>query len=88
MNTFLSIAKMLALLPYLLMGIEQVHADAPGSTKKQLALESLGLASNAATAILPGKQAEITAATQLASTAIDAVVSTANQLGVFKKAIK
>lgn len=88
MNTFLNIAKMLSLLPYLLMGIEQIHADASGATKKQLAMESLGLASTAEGAILPGKQAEITAATQFASVSIDAVVATANQLGVFKKAIK
>jgi hypothetical protein len=87
MNVFLNFSKMFSLIPYLIMGIEQFHSDLPGASKKQLAMEALGLAANTAATLAPGKQEEIGAATQLASTGIDAFVATANQLGIFKKSI-
>jgi len=48
--------KSLNALPYIVAGIQQIHAEAPGASKKQLALDSLGLATAAAGAILPAEQ--------------------------------
>ena len=85
---FANFSKLFALIPYLVAGIEQFHSDLPGASKKQLALEALGLAANSGSVLVPGQQQAISAATQLASTGIDASVAFANQLGVFKKTIK
>ena len=49
--------SLVQLIPAVIMGIQQIHTDAAGATKKQLALESLGLATAAADAILPPDQA-------------------------------
>lgn len=71
--------KLLALIPYVVSGIEQIHSDnKTGAEKKQLALEALGLAANTATAIDGKDQAAIQAATALASTTIDGVKAVYN----------
>jgi hypothetical protein len=71
--------KLLSLLPYVVSGIEQIHGDAKtGAEKKQLALEAVGLGSNAAAFIDPKDAPAIAAATQLASTTIDGVKSVYN----------
>lgn len=64
-------------------GIEQIHKEAgtPGATKKQLALDSLALATGAAGAALPQFAPEIQAATALAGGAIDLIVAGYNQFG-------
>ena len=49
--------NLLSALPYIISGIQQIHSDAAGATKKQLALEALGLATATAGAILPPEQA-------------------------------
>ena len=49
--------SLVQLIPAVVMGIQQIHADAAGATKKQIALESLGLATAAADAVLPPDQA-------------------------------
>lgn len=54
------------------MGIQQIHADAAGATKKQLALESLGLATAEADAVLAPEQKAIADAS---SNLIDEFVS-------------
>lgn len=73
------IFQMLQLLPVIVTGIEHIHGDAKtGAEKKQLAMESLGLASGLAGAVDPSQQAIIDASTQLASTAIDGVVAVMN----------
>ena len=76
----------LQFLPFIVAGIEHIHAEAPGATKKQMAMDALGLASTVATGVLPEEhQAAVAAATQLASTTIDGVVKTFNAAGVFQK---
>ncbi len=50
-------ANLLTALPYIIAGIQQIHKDAAGATKKQLALESLGLATAVAGVVLPPAQA-------------------------------
>ena len=73
------LARVLGLLPMigpLVAGIQQIHGDAvAGATKKQMALEALGLAKGAAGVVLPGSQPEIDAASGLASSMIDAWVN-------------
>jgi hypothetical protein len=44
------------LIPALVMGIQAIHQNSAGATKKQIVLESLGLATAAADAILPPEQ--------------------------------
>ena len=36
--------NLIGAIPYVVMGIQQMHAEVPGATKKQLALQALGLA--------------------------------------------
>ena len=67
--------KTLTVLPYIVMGIQQIHADAKGATKKQLALESLGLATAAADAIIPGQQPQVDAFSTAISSIIDNLVT-------------
>jgi hypothetical protein len=71
--------KILSLIPYIVSGIETIHGDTKsGADKKQLAMESLGLAAGAAEAADPGQKPSIIAATQLASSTIDGVVAVYN----------
>jgi hypothetical protein len=71
--------KLLSLIPYVVGGIEQIHGDAKtGAEKKQLALEALGLAENAAAAADEKDAPAIQAAAALASTTIDGVKSVYN----------
>lgn len=55
--------NLVSLLPAVIMGIQQIHTDASGATKKQIALESLGLATAAADAVLAPEQKAIADAT-------------------------
>ena len=55
--------SLVQLIPAVVMGIQQIHADAAGATKKQIALESLGLATAAADVVLPPQQKAIADAT-------------------------
>jgi len=76
----------LQFIPFVVAGIEHIHGEAPSATKKQMALDALGLASTVATGVLPEEhQAAVAAATELASTTIDGVVKTFNAAGVFQK---
>jgi hypothetical protein len=84
MNVLLKIFSLLPLIPGVVQGIEAIHGSAKsGAGKKQLAMESLGLASGVAGAVLPGDQAEISAVTNVVSSAIDSTVSLFNQFGWF-----
>jgi len=73
------LARVLGFLPLIgpvVAGIQQIHGDAvAGATKKQMALEALGLAKGVAGSVLPGSQPEIDAASGLASSMIDAWVN-------------
>lgn len=64
--------SLIQLIPAVVMGIQQIHGDAAGATKKQIALESLGLATAAADVVLPPDQKAIADAT---SNLIDNFVS-------------
>lgn len=78
--------QILQLAPIVVAGIEHIHHSAPGATKKDLALQSLGLASGVAGAVLPEHQQTINAATELAGNVIDGVVKTLNAAGVLQRA--
>jgi len=72
-------ARTLSFLPLLgpiIQGIEAITAEAhtPGATKKQMALDSLKLATGAAGVALPEFAPEIQAANELAGGAIDLIV--------------
>lgn len=74
-----------ALAPQIIAGIETIHADAPGETKKQIALQSLQLATGTAAAVLPGPEGEAAkAAGGALGVLIDQFVGLFNKLGVFK----
>ena len=86
MNVFLQILfRGFANLPYIIAGIQQLHGDLPGATKKQIALDALGLAKVGAQIADPQQQAAIEAATKTASAAIDGTVETLKAAGVIKK---
>jgi len=83
MNWLQGILKALTLVPVIVSGIEQIHAGAAGSTKKQMAQEALGLAAGIADIIDPAQQPNIDAVAGLISQTIDATVSAFNLIGVF-----
>jgi hypothetical protein len=83
MNWIAMLMKSLQLLPLLIAGIEHIHGEAPGATKKQMALDALQLATAGASVVDPGDQPAIDAATQLTSNVIDGVVDVFNKTGVF-----
>lgn len=79
------LAKLLAslpLIPAIVNGIEQIHGGIKdGATKKQIAMQTLGLATAVAGAVIPGEAVEVTAASDLASVVIDGVVAAFNKTG-------
>ena len=82
MNWLNKILGILPLVGPVVSGIENTHGSSmAGASKKQLALQALGLAYGVASSVIPGDQAEIDAATQLASFAIDTTVSLFNKKG-------
>lgn len=73
------VMQMLALLPYIVSGIEHIHGDAKsGAQKKQLAMEAVGLGANVASVADPKDQPVIAASQKLASDTIDNVVAVMN----------
>ena len=83
MGIFAKILAQLPLLPGIISGIEYISKEAgtPGATKKQMALDALGLATGVAGVALPGFAPEIQAASELASGAIDLIVKGFNVAG-------
>lgn len=82
MGILMRILGFLPLIPSIVQGVEQIHGNAlSGADKKTLAMQSLGLAQAVADTMIPGEKAEVDAATQLASTTIDAVVAAFNTAG-------
>lgn len=65
--------SLIQLVPLTIIGIQQIHSDTvAGVTKKQLAMESLGLAGVVSSNLLTGSNATLAAGTaQLASSMID-----------------
>lgn len=79
MNWLNYLLRGLTLVPTVVQGVEQMHAGAPGATKKQLAMEALGFGSVVANSVLPPElQPAADAAAQLASATIDGVVAVMN----------
>lgn len=76
MNVLAHILQVLPMLPAIVSGVELIHGNAlNGASKKELAMQALGLSSAVAAAALPEEQAAIQAATTLASSSIDGVVA-------------
>lgn len=73
--------KALQFAPVVVAGIEKIHGEAPGATKKQMAMDALGVASGTASDVLPQDQPAIDAATALTSSVIDGVVRCYNVSG-------
>lgn len=70
------LVQALAMVPYVVSGIESIHGSTiSGASKKALAMQALGLSSSVAEAMDPGQAPVIQAATQLASSTIDGVVA-------------
>jgi hypothetical protein len=68
--------NLLSLIPYIVQGIQVLHAEAPGTTKKQLALDALGLATAGAAAVLPAEQAaQANAVSSAVGSVIDSLVA-------------
>lgn len=69
----------LPMLPSIITGIEIIHGNAVnGATKKELAMQALGLSTAVASQALPEDQAAIDAARTLASNSIDGFVALLN----------
>ncbi len=84
MNWLSRLMQSLSVLPVLVAGIEKIHGEAPGATKKQMAIDALNLASGVASIALPGETLAIQAATELAGNVIDGLVKTFNATGLFQ----
>jgi|ERR1700732_2825396 hypothetical protein len=83
MNWITLLLRALQLVPVVVAGIEHIHGEASGATKKQMAMDALALASNSAGILDPGDQPAIDAATQLTSNVIDNTVAVFNAAGIF-----
>lgn len=83
MNWITLLLRALQLVPVVVAGIEHIHGEASGATKKQMAMDALALASGSAGILDPGDQAAIDAATQLTSNVIDNTVAVFNAAGIF-----
>jgi hypothetical protein len=86
MNIFANIFRFLPLVQYVVAGVEQVHSDAPGATKQQLAKEALGLAVSTGEelgSVIPGGAPVVDAAGSVANVLIDQTVALFNALGMF-----
>jgi hypothetical protein len=74
-NILKYVLQALALVPSVVQGVETIKAEAPGTTKKDLALQSLMLASGVAGAVDPKDTETIALTTQLIGNAIDGSVA-------------
>lgn len=77
------LTQLLSLIPTIIVGVEKIHGGVKdGKSKKQLALEALGLAVTGATGLVPSQlQPAIGAAQDLAGTVIDKTVELFNKIG-------
>jgi hypothetical protein len=71
MNWTEFLAKIFTLVPYVVAGINTVHAEKDSATKTQIASDTLAIASQAASTILTGANAQASAA---ASAAVNAAI--------------
>jgi hypothetical protein len=84
MNWLKMLMSIFTVAPYVVAGIEQIHGEAKGSTKKQMAMDALALATGVASGVAPQEKPAIAAASKLASDVIDGVVATFNATGLFQ----
>jgi hypothetical protein len=83
---FASIMKLVNLIPVICAGIEHIHGDSKaGADKKQLAKESLALATGVAGYALPQFGNEIGASSAAVDQMIDSTVAMMNTAGIFSK---
>jgi hypothetical protein len=80
------VSKLLAAVPVAVVGVEAIAGEKDGATKKQMALDSLGLSAAVAELVAPEHKPIIEAATNTVSQAIDGIVAVANTAGDFNKA--
>lgn len=83
MNWLSYLMRALQLMPLIVAGIEHIHGEAPGATKKQMAVDALQLATGSAEVMLPQYAAAADAASQLTSGMIDGLVDVFHKAGVF-----
>lgn len=85
MNWGLFLQVLLKLTPYVVSGIELVHKDdVDGKTKKQMAIDALGVATRGAVAVDPGDEELTQTIAGVTGAIIDSTVSDMNAKGVFK----
>lgn len=84
-NLLALLSRVLSLTPLVVAGVEYIHANAPGETKKQVAFEALSLAAQTGAAIDPDHAAPIGEITGHIGNVIDSVVGIFNATGQFKK---
>jgi hypothetical protein len=80
------ISKLLAAAPVAVVGVEAIAGEKDGATKKQMALDAVGLSSAVAELVSPEHKPMVDAATNAVSNAIDGIVAVANTAGDFNKA--
>ena len=85
-NWLTLISKLLSAAPVAVVGVEALAGEKDGATKKQMALDAVGLSSAVAGLVTPENKPMIDAATTAVSNAIDGIVSVANTAGDFNKA--
>lgn len=73
---------LLKLAPYVVVGVERIHADLNGAGKKQAAQDALTIATAAALEADPSDAALTQTASQLTGLVIDATVANLKQTGV------
>lgn len=78
------LSRMLQFAPVVVYGVEKVMADAPGATKKDVAVSILTHGAEVAGAIAPNQQPAVEAVRNAAGAIIDATVAIANATGDLK----
>jgi hypothetical protein len=86
-NWLALVSKLMAAAPVAVVGVEAIAGEKDGATKKQMALDALGLSSEVASLATPENKPMIDAATTAVSNAIDGIVTVANTAGDFNKAV-
>jgi hypothetical protein len=83
MNLFSKIAGLISLLPYLVAGVNTLHAGAAGIDKKAAVMQLAGIALTGVEMAAPGTAPAIQAAAPYIGTAVDAMVGVFNAFGIF-----
>jgi hypothetical protein len=85
MNTWLKLAlQALSMVPAVIQTVEQIHANASGASKKEIALNYLGLGTAVAATVSPEHTDTFVAVSNGVGNMIDQAVAIANAVGHFK----